>query len=73
MILSHTPWHDATERADRSNSVLTQAEAHADRAERAQRLASNCVVMAVVTSSPIAAEMIDQAVEWHRSARSSLI
>jgi hypothetical protein len=47
--------------------TFTPAQAHADRVERARSHASNCILMAVVTSPMLSAELIDLAIEYtHR-------
>lgn len=51
-----------------SRPAVTPDEAHADRTARAKQHAQNCVLMAVVTTPPIAAELIDQAIVYVRSA-----
>jgi hypothetical protein len=43
--------------------VIAPDEARADRAARARIHASNCVILAVVTSPLLAADLIDRAVE----------
>jgi len=48
--------------------VFTAAAAHADRTERARRHASHCVLLAVVTSPDLAADLIDRAIEHVRDA-----
>ena len=48
------------------------AAARADRRERSLSHARHCVTLAVVTSEPIAAELIDRAVELSAAARVEL-
>lgn len=52
-----------------SEVVLSQARAGAD-AERT-RQASNCVLLAVVTSPNISAELIDQAIELRHASHAA--
>ena len=42
--------------------VITPAEAHADRIERARRLAGSSVLLAMVASPEISADLIDEAI-----------
>lgn len=48
--------------------VFTRAEARADRIARARRHASDCVLLAVVTSPQLSADLIDRAIEHFRDA-----
>lgn len=45
---------------------LTLQQAEADRQRRAGRHADNCILLAVVTSQGVAAELIDHAIEYRR-------
>ena len=48
--------------------VLTPDEALRERAERARKSARDCVLVAVVASPPISAELIDKAVWYAQTA-----
>ena len=49
--------------------TFTRAQGKAERIERARRHAANCILLAVVTSPEIAAELIDSALDHTRIVR----
>ncbi|TPG40605.1 hypothetical protein EAH79_11995 [Sphingomonas koreensis] len=54
---------DATRRFVGASPALTRAEADADRTARTRRDASSCILLAVVTSPALSADLIDRAIE----------
>jgi hypothetical protein len=59
---------DPTEYAVPAGPILTLTEAQVERAVRSQRYARDCILLAVVTSPRVSAELIDRAIECTRSA-----
>jgi len=60
-----------TQNAIPTPPVLTCAEAHVDRTMRARKHASACILLAVVTSPEISADLIDRAIIHARDADSN--
>lgn len=54
---------DTAEGFGEISSTLTPGEAAAERIARARKGASNCLLLAVVTSPEISADLIDRAIE----------
>lgn len=56
------------ERSKNPSSVFTSEEANRERVERARKAARDCIIVAVVASPQISAELIDAAVAYSRAA-----
>lgn len=50
-----------------SAQTLTMEQAEAERRQRTRQHANHCVLLAVVTSREVAADLIDRAVEYSRA------
>jgi hypothetical protein len=72
MFIPHEASECPTGSVRSSNPVITTSEAHVARAEREQRYARGCLLLAAVTSPQVSAELINRAAECTRTANSLL-